>query len=161
MKSYRSYLAASAFVLLTASPACAQTASTPEPMPTFISQQPVGEWRASLFSGQDVTYAAGEKAGDVSDLLFDKSGRITGVVIGVGGFLGLGEKHIAIPFDALTITTDANGERIVLVGLTKDVLDDAPEFKPTEKTTFMKAREKAGELIDQASKKIEEMRREE
>jgi uncharacterized protein YrrD len=157
MTCFQPYVAATALALLSlASPASAQTAAT---TPTFITQQPAGQALASMFKGQDVTNAAGEKLGDIGDLLFDTSGRITGAVVGVGGLLGLGEKYVAVPFDALTITTGGKGERIVMIGLTKESLKDAPEFKPTEKTTFMKAKEKAGELIDQAGKKIDDMRK--
>jgi uncharacterized protein YrrD len=114
-----------------------------------------------MFVGQDVTNASGEKVGDIRDLLFDKSGRITIAVIGVGGFLSLGEKHVAVPFGALTITSGVKGERIVTAPLSRDALTKAPAFSTTEKTTFMKARETAGDLMDQAGKKIEDMRREE
>lgn len=114
-----------------------------------------------MLVGQDVTNSIGEKVGDVSDLLFDKSGRITMAVIGVGGFLGLGEKYVAVPFDVLTFSTGAKGERVVTAQLSKEALQAAPEFKPNEKTTFMKAKEKAGELLDKAGKKIEDMRRDE
>ena len=55
-----------------------------------------------------VTNEAGESIGNVSDLLFDKSGRIVTVVIGVGGFLGIGEKSVAVPFASLTVAADAN-----------------------------------------------------
>lgn len=114
-----------------------------------------------MLVGQDVTNSVGEKVGDVSDLLFDKSGRITMVVIGVGGFLGLGEKYVAVPFDTLAFSAGVKGERVVTAPLSKEALQAAPEFKPVEKTTFMKAKEKAGELLDKAGKKIEDMRREE
>ena len=147
--------------MLASAPAFAQSPTSPIANPAFVAQQPAGESLASMFVGQDVTNAAGDKVGDIRDLLFDKSGRITMAVIGVGGFLGLGEKYVAVPFGALTITSGAKGERIVTAALSKEALQNAPEFKPTEKTTFMKARETAGELMDQAGKKIEDMRREE
>ena len=162
MTSYQPHLAVSAFALMLASaPAFAQSPTSPMATPGFAAQQPIGESLASMFVGQDVTNAAGEKVGDIRDLLFDRSGRITMAVIGVGGFLGLGEKYVAVPYAALTITSGAKGERIVTAALSKEALQEAPEFKPIEKTTFMKARETAGELMDQAGKKIEDMRRDE
>jgi PRC-barrel domain len=51
----------------------------------FVTVQPTGQWLASQFMGQPVTNDAGENIGNISDLLFDKSGRIANVVIGVGG----------------------------------------------------------------------------
>ncbi len=162
MNSFKNALSASALVLLFATgQATAQSATPSNSPPTFVTQQPTGQSLASMFVGQDVTNAAGDKVGDISDVLFDKSGRITGVVVGVGGILGLGEKYVAVPFDALAISSDGKGARVVTVGLSKDSMRQAPEFKPTEKTTFMKAKEKAGELIDQAGKKIEEFRKDE
>jgi sporulation protein YlmC with PRC-barrel domain len=112
---------------------------------TFVTVQPIGQSLTSQFIGQPITNATGETIGNVSDLLFDKSGRIVNVVIGVGGLLGIGEKNVAVPFTALSVTADANGKRVIKVALSKDQLKAAPDFKATEKTVFMRAREKAGE----------------
>ncbi|HWB44038.1 MAG TPA: PRC-barrel domain-containing protein [Hyphomicrobiaceae bacterium] len=134
----------------------------------FVTVQPAGQWLTSLFVGQPVTNAAGETIGDINDLLFEKDGRIETVVIGVGGFLGVGEKNVAIPFRTLKITVGADGARVVTADLSKQSLLDAPKFTPTEKTVYMRAREqaydlgqkaldKATELKNQAAKKIEEI----
>jgi sporulation protein YlmC with PRC-barrel domain len=136
---------------------------------TFVTVQPPGQWLASLFIGEPVTNHAGENIGDINDLLFDKSGTISTVVIGVGGFLGIGEKDVAVPFNSLSVTADANGKRVVTASLSKERLMSAPEFKATEKTVYMRAREqatelgrkavdKANELTDKAAKKFDEMR---
>ena len=45
---------------------------------------------------------ANEKIGDVNDVIFDRSGKVSNVILGVGGFLGLGEHYVAVPFDKLT-----------------------------------------------------------
>src|SRR5262245_62099515 len=66
--------------------ALAQGTATPPATPgdaRFVTVQPQGEWLASLFIGQPVTNQAGETVGDVNDVLFDKAGRISTVVIGV------------------------------------------------------------------------------
>src|SRR5262245_63478594 len=107
----------------------------------FVTLQPPGQWLASQFIGQPVTNSAGETIGNVSDLLFDKSGRIVNVVIGVGGILGIGEKSVAVPVTALSVTADADGKRIVKIPLSKDQLKAAPDFKATENTVYMRARE--------------------
>ena len=159
-------------VLLSAGGAVAQTGGDPAAAPKFVAEQLATERSASIFLGDNVTNGAGETIGNVNDLLFDKSGRISTVVLGVGGVLGMGEKNVAVPFNSLTFSTGPNGERVVIVSLTKDALKTAPEFKPTEKTTLMKAQEKASEigtktmekadeLKDQAVKKIDEMTKEE
>lgn len=69
-----------------------------------------------------------EEIGNITDIVFDEQGSITAVVIGVGGFLGIGEKSVAVPFDVLefVIATD-NTERWV-VPTTADALNAAPDF---------------------------------
>jgi sporulation protein YlmC with PRC-barrel domain len=167
MKRTHAAIFATALLLAPAS-AVAQTA---KPSGNFVTVQPADQWLATQFLGQAVTNAAGESIGDINDLLFDKTGRIANVVIGVGGFLGIGEKNVAIPYNTLQITADANGKRVVKVELSRERLNSAPDFKATEKTVYMRAKEqagdigqramdKAGELKDRAAKKIEEMRRE-
>jgi high-affinity K+ transport system ATPase subunit B len=155
---------------VTAGPAFAQApggAGTP-----FIVQQPAGEWLTSLFIGQLVSNPAGETVGDINDLLFDKTGRVTVAVLGVGGFIGIGDKSVGVPFSSLGFSTGKDGKRVVTVALTKQALQAAPAFNATEKSTYTKLKEKAedlghkavekaGELKGQAAKKIEDMKKEE
>jgi hypothetical protein len=60
-----------------------------------------GQWRASKLIGLDVYNANNEKIGDINELMADSSGKIDIVVIGVGGFLGMGEHSVGIPFAQL------------------------------------------------------------
>jgi sporulation protein YlmC with PRC-barrel domain len=60
-----------------------------------------GEWQASKFIHMNVYNAQNEKIGDIKELLLDKSGKIETVAIGVGGFLGVGERDVAVKFDQL------------------------------------------------------------
>jgi sporulation protein YlmC with PRC-barrel domain len=60
-----------------------------------------GNWRASKFMGLDVYNEANEKLGDINELILDKNGKVNAVVIGVGGFLGMGEHDIAVSMDKL------------------------------------------------------------
>ena len=60
-----------------------------------------GNWRASKLMGLDVYNEANEKLGDVNELILDKNGKVAAVVIGVGGFLGMGEHDIAVSMDKL------------------------------------------------------------
>ena len=150
--------------------ASAQTADTSGATVSFVTQQAANEWLARVFIGQAVHNAAGETVGDVNDLVFDRQGRISAVILGVGGFLSMGEKSVGIPFSALTFNIGKNGERVIVVALSKEALVKAPEFKATEKTTFdkvkdnasdlgHKALDKAVELKDQAAKKIDYMKK--
>jgi sporulation protein YlmC with PRC-barrel domain len=60
-----------------------------------------GQWRSSKLIGIDVYNEANEKVGNIEDLILDKSGKIENVVLGVGGFLGMGEHYVAVAFDKL------------------------------------------------------------
>ncbi|WP_439499969.1 PRC-barrel domain-containing protein [Bosea sp. (in: a-proteobacteria)] len=61
-----------------------------------------GKWRASKLMGVDIYGADKKKVGDVTEVLFDKTGKVEMVTVGVGGFLGIGAKDVAIPFEQVT-----------------------------------------------------------
>ena len=65
-----------------------------------------GEWRASKVVGLSVYNNNNESIGSINDLLTDKSGSIKAVVIGVGGFLGVGEHLVAVPFDQVKFVNE-------------------------------------------------------
>ena len=77
---------------------------------------------------QDVYDPNNNKIGQISDVLVDKSGKISTLIIGVGGFLGAGEKDVAEQFDELQATTKDNRVHLVM-NATKDALKSAPGFK--------------------------------
>jgi sporulation protein YlmC with PRC-barrel domain len=60
-----------------------------------------GEWRSSKLIGVDVYNDNNEKIGDIQELIVDKSGKVDNVVLGVGGFLGMGEHYVAVPMEKL------------------------------------------------------------
>ena len=118
----KTHLIVSAFAVAVASSALAQNAPTAQggqssaPQTTASSQAPVGptalqpnQLRASKLIGLDVYgFDQGnrndrEKIGDISELIVDRNGNIEAVVVGVGGFLGIGEKHVAIPFKSVEL----------------------------------------------------------
>ena len=75
----------------------------------FYTVMSANQWRASKFVGVDIYGATNEKIGDVNDIIIDGQGNINAVVIGVGGFLGIGEKDVAIPFRTVEwMMTDHN-----------------------------------------------------
>lgn len=147
-------------------------AQVSKPDIAFVTAQPANEWLAHVFIGAKVRNTAGEIVGDVNDLIFDRSGRISTVVLGIGGLLGIGEKDVAIPFAALAFSVGKDGGRIITVPLGIEALKQAPTFKAIEKTTLdvvedkaielgKKTSEKAGQLKDQALKKIDDMKKDE
>ena len=71
-----------------------------------LSHRLQGNWRASKLAGLSVYNDKNESVGSINDLLTDKSGNIKAVVIGVGGFLGVGEHLVAVPFDKVKFVTE-------------------------------------------------------
>jgi sporulation protein YlmC with PRC-barrel domain len=65
-----------------------------------------GDWRASKVVGLNVYNAQNENVGTINDLLVDKSGNIKAAVISVGGFLGMGARLVAVPFDKMKFSTE-------------------------------------------------------
>ena len=85
-----------------AAPASGTTAGTPAPAPAQVVRGP-DLTRASRIIDQNVYSSTGERIGDIEDIVFDNAGQAQQVVVGVGGFLGMGEKQVAIPFKGLRI----------------------------------------------------------
>jgi len=104
----------------------AATASADQPK--FITQQTDKEKLASKWIGSTIYNQADENVGDVNDLVIGENGQIDAVVVGVGGFLGIGEKSVAIPFSAVQAATDSDGNTKLVVQMSKDDFSKAPEF---------------------------------
>jgi sporulation protein YlmC with PRC-barrel domain len=86
---------------------------------------------ASRVIGTHVYSGTGDDAediGDINDLVLDNSGNIAAVVIGVGGFLGIGEKSVAVDFSDLQWSTAADGSERAVLAVNKDDLTTAPDF---------------------------------
>ncbi|MFC0202313.1 PRC-barrel domain-containing protein [Paracoccus rhizosphaerae] len=102
-------------------------------------QQAANEWRVDWITGTTVTSPDGENIGSISDLIVDgDTGQMKAAVIGVGGFLGIGEKQIALPWEELTINSDAQE---ITSDLTKEEADAAPEY------VFREQEQPAGEMM--------------
>ena len=149
------FMTVTAVSALMLSPAFAQTSTTPPagsatppaastPAPSsgsmgssasgaqFVAKQDTNHWMASKFMGTDVIGANNEKIGDVSDMLFDKEGKIGAVLVGVGGFLGIGEKNVAIDLKSFQWETgdasDMSDDKLKL-SMTREQLKEAPSFE--------------------------------
>jgi len=73
---------------------------------TISSSQLQGDWRASKVVGLSVYNDNNEKLGSINDLVMDKSGNIKAVVLGVGGFLGMGEHLVAVPLEKVKFSNE-------------------------------------------------------
>ena len=117
-----------------------------------MKEEKAGQWRASKLVGLNIYNAGNEKIGDIDEIRVNSNGAIDAVIVGVGGFLGMGEHRVAIPFKELkfvnkderpgtlksgettgAVSTERAGavqypDRAVL-NVTKDQLKAAPEFK--------------------------------
>jgi sporulation protein YlmC with PRC-barrel domain len=82
--------------------------------------------------GKAVQNAAGERIGTVKDLLFDDKGTMSAVVIGFGGFLGIGEKSVGLPFEMVKASRDASGNMILTASLDREAINAAPDFMSLE-----------------------------
>jgi hypothetical protein len=132
----------------------------------FIAAQSQDQWVFSKFKGTDVLGPDNAHIGNVNDLLMDRHGKVLGLIVGVGGFLGIGEKSVAIDMSAFqavtpeTGTTGAGGQGAggatsssndptavkLKVTWTKEQLQSAPDFqyfkppRPAAPTTGMAPR---------------------
>jgi sporulation protein YlmC with PRC-barrel domain len=136
-------LAAAALALLAATPGFAQTAqTTPEPntppgatissgTPSkanmFVTQQSTNQWLAGNLWNKSVYNAAGQPIGDLKDVLVGPDGKVQALIIGIGGFLGLGERNVAVDYSFLEKNGAITPSRITL-NMTEQDLRSAPAF---------------------------------
>lgn len=107
---------------------------------TFVSSQQSTDWRGSKLIGASVYGPDNASIGEINDVIIGTDGKISAVVVGVGGFLGVGEKDVALPFEAISVTRKADSASIdkITVSYTKDQLKDAPKFayyEPASRST--------------------------
>ena len=98
----------------------------------FYSNQP-DQMLASDLIGLKIKNNANESIGEINELILDKDGKVVAVVVGVGGFLGMGEREVALDFKSLQIKYDPSamtnaGATTATVDATKDSLKTAPAW---------------------------------
>ncbi len=89
-------------------PALAQNTTTPPPAArnALTPMKATGEWRASKLIGLNVYNGQNQKVGDINEVILDRSGKVAGVVVGVGGFLGMGEHDVLIALDQIQFVNE-------------------------------------------------------
>lgn len=106
------------------------TAQAPAAGGDYLTAQSEEQISANTYIGQAVYNSADESIGKISDLIMEKSGGIDAAIIGVGGFLGIGEKWVAVPFEKISITAVPDSDDVKLTTTeTAESLQAAPEFK--------------------------------
>ncbi len=140
----KNLLLSTAIVAVSASAAQAQTAAAPQ----FMTEVGAQDMLASNFIGMRVyssdapytdTMSNGPQKdwndiGEINDVVLNRDGKVDGVLVDVGGFLGMGEHQVAVSMDAIKMVDDdstANDPRdfFLVINATKDTLEKAPEFK--------------------------------
>ena len=105
----------------------------------MISSQSSNQWLVSKFEGSEVLGPDNQKIGSVTDILFDEAGKIDAYIVGVGGFLGLGEKEVALTPSSFQLVKSTDSDIVKLkTSMTKDQLKKASAFQaraPMSNTT--------------------------
>lgn len=95
--------------------------------PKFVAQTPQ-DMVASKLVGTSVTNGAGDTIGQIADLVLDEKQQVKAWIVGVGGFLGIGAKYVAIDPSALKVSRGDNDTLKATIDTTKDQLRAAPEY---------------------------------
>lgn len=135
----------------------------------YITRQTPKDWTAEALIGRPVENAQGDNLGEINNVIINEKGDVVAVVIGVGGFLGIGEKNVGVPFDALDFQTVDPAENVadkskdekaeqkldstaarfdsehedmhVVLNTTKEDLESAPAFAWLDEQTSERAQE--------------------
>jgi len=105
---------------------------------TFGHEVPANTVTVTNYYKQVIYDPQNNRIGDVDDVLVTQDGRVSALVVGVGGFLGIGEKHVVVPFNAVKVASKDNKVTLVM-NSSKDELKAAPGFKyDRSKTAWVK-----------------------
>lgn len=121
-----------AFMFAAGSISADDNTETIETEATYLTDTPENTFHADALTGNQVrsTVEDDEDIGTITDLVIDEDGQINAVVVGVGGFLGMGEKNVAIEWDSLELTKEEDGDDYVIsVNASQDALEEAEEYK--------------------------------
>jgi sporulation protein YlmC with PRC-barrel domain len=110
----------------------AATYATSSESAQFLDEQKPDDWLVSTLIEKPAVNSQGETIGDVNDLVTDRNGKVIAALIGVGGFLGIGEKDVAVRFEDLKLTRDDNDNVKVTLDVSKEMLASAPDYKTLE-----------------------------
>jgi hypothetical protein len=77
----------------------------------YLTRQAPTDWTAEALIGRTVENGKGDDLGEINNVVINENGNVVAVVIGVGGFLGIGEKDVGVPFNALEFRTEAQMDR--------------------------------------------------
>jgi sporulation protein YlmC with PRC-barrel domain len=117
-------------------PAFAQSAQKSDPSAAAqTATQTLGTWRTSKMISLNVYNNSNEKIGDINELITDSSGKIDAVVIGVGGFLGMGERNVGLPWSQLKFVMEPRPANAASSSTTQTTTVGAGAETPAATTT--------------------------
>ena len=93
-----------------------------------LTQMPATEMKAEELVGTTVYGANDENIGEIGDIVLTQDGKVDAVIIDVGGFLGVGEKPVAVGFDNLAFMADKDGKKYLYTNFSKEQLDKQPAY---------------------------------
>lgn len=130
---------------LLSAPALAQSAQQPAASNATAAQQikmqQLGTWRTSKLIGLNVYNSNNEKIGDINELINEASGKLDIVVIGVGGFLGIGESNVGLPWNQVKFVMEPRPAGTASTSTTRTTGAGVPAETATTTTTTTQNRE--------------------
>jgi sporulation protein YlmC with PRC-barrel domain len=109
-----------------------------------LTEVPSADIRAEELIGTTVYGADDANVGEIGDVVLTQDGKVDAVIIDVGGFLGIGEKEVAVGMDRLVFMTDANGTKYLYTHFTKDQLEAAAAY---DRSTWAEKRDEQRIMI--------------
>ena len=93
-----------------------------------LTERPLGDISAEDFIGTTVYGANDENVGEIGDVVLTEDGKVDAVIVDVGGFLGIGEKEVAVGMDNLKFLSDEDGELYLYTDFTEEQLEAQAEY---------------------------------
>jgi sporulation protein YlmC with PRC-barrel domain len=122
-----------ALLVLTTTAASAQAPQRTQPATgsavQIMTSIPANSVTVNHWYKQNVYDPSDNKIGEIMDVLVSREGNVAALIVGVGGFLGMGEKDVAVPFNAVQVKTKDNNKWYLVMNATKDAFKSAKGFK--------------------------------
>ncbi len=123
----KTLIASTALALMLSAGVAAVPALAAQDSTQLITTLPGETLPISDYYNQNVYDTQDNKIGEINDLLVDNGGKVNAVIVGVGGFLGVGEKNVAVAFPSLKVA-EKDGKRYLVLDTTKEALESAPGY---------------------------------
>ena len=126
----KTLIASTALALMLSTGIAAVPASAAQDSTQLIATLPGEALPISDYYNQNVYDVSDNKIGEINDLLVDNAGKVNAVIVGVGGFLGVGEKNVAVAFSSLKVA-EKDGKRYLVLDTTRKCSSPRPAIPTT------------------------------